>query len=101
MVQLFNQGANILIMISTYRLDRKKVPHWVVMSGYDDRCLYFHDPDLNDELKSIRKAKNKTAIDCQHLPIAREQFDAMSRYGGSRLRCAVVIRPKTNHSLTN
>jgi ribosomal protein S18 acetylase RimI-like enzyme len=93
MVNLFEQGANILILISTYRLDRKKVPHWVVMSGYDDACLYFHDPDLDDEWKSIRKGKNKNAIDCQHLPIARDQLDGMTRYGGNRLRCAVVIRP--------
>jgi len=91
MVTRFEQGANILILISTYRLDRKKVPHWVLMSGYDDRCLYFHDPDLDDEWKSIRRGKNKTAIDCQHLPIARDQLDAMTRYGGNRLRCAVIV----------
>lgn len=93
MVKMFEQGANIIILISTYRLDRKKVPHWVVMSGYDDNCLYFHDPDLDDEWKSIRKGKQKTAIDCQHLPIARDQLDAITRYGGNRLRCAVIVRP--------
>lgn len=94
MVTLFDQGANILILISTYRLDRKKVPHWIVMSGYDDRCLYFHDPDLDDESKSIRKGKQKTAIDCQHLPIARDQLDAITCYGGNRLRCAVIVKPE-------
>lgn len=93
LVEAYSEGANVLILISTYRLDRKKVPHWVVLSGYDDDCLYVHDPDLDDEEKSKKKGKNKTAIDCQHLPIARDSFAAMSQYGGNRLRCAVIIRP--------
>jgi hypothetical protein len=33
-------------------------------------------------------------MDCQHIPIAREKFAAMSQYGGNRLRAAVVIAPK-------
>jgi ribosomal protein S18 acetylase RimI-like enzyme len=93
LVELFDAGANILILISTYRLDSKKAPHWVVLSGYDDSCLYVHDPELDDlgTAASVRDA-NKAPLDCQHLPIARADFAAMSRFGGSRLRAAVVVQ---------
>jgi ribosomal protein S18 acetylase RimI-like enzyme len=79
----FAGGANVLILISSYRLDRKKAPHWVLLSGYDDSCLYVHDPEL--------EVKHGSAMDCQHVPIAKDEFAAMSCYGGNRLRAAVVI----------
>lgn len=90
---LFDGGANILILISTYRLDSKKAPHWVVLSGYDDSCLYVHDPELDDlGTPNAARDANKAPLDCQHLPIARADFAAMSRFGGSRLRAVVVVQ---------
>ena len=80
----FDEGAITIILISTYQMDRKKVPHWVVVSGYDERCLYVHDPDPGENQQG--------AIDCQYLPIARSDFDAMSCFGRDRLRTAVIIR---------
>lgn len=79
------QGYAVLILISTFRLDGKKAPHWVTVTGIDDACFYVHDPDLDD--------KAQRAIDCQHLPIARQDFDRMSAFGSGRLRTAVAIRP--------
>ncbi|MBA6412051.1 GNAT family N-acetyltransferase/peptidase C39 family protein [Parahaliea sp. F7430] len=88
----FQSGANVLILISTYRMDSMKAPHWVVMSGYDDRCLYVHDPDRGDtSTASMQDEDARSALDCQHLPIARDNFNAMSRFGSSRLRSVVVI----------
>lgn len=81
-----DQGAIALVLISTYRFDRQKAPHWVVVSGYDEKCFYLHDPD-DDETAS--------AMDMQYIPIAIDDFDSMSSFGGSRLRCAVLIHPKT------
>ncbi len=85
LTEAFSAGALPLILISTYLMDRKKVPHWVVMSGYDDTCLYMHDSDPDDSRQSI--------IDCQFVPIARDDFDRMSSFGKSRLRTAVIIWP--------
>jgi len=82
----FARGENVLILISSYRLDRKKAPHWVVLSGFDDSCLFVHDPDFTDNDHDV--------MDCQHIPIARQKFAAMARYGGNRLRAAVIIAPK-------
>ena len=92
LVNSFNAGASVLILISTYRLDRKKAPHWVIMSGYDDSCLYVHDPDLDSEPPTDLAGEVRNAMDCQHLPIARADFAAMSRFGGNRLRTAVIVR---------
>ena len=86
----FDQGAMAIILISTYQMDRKKVPHWVVVSGYDERCLYVHDPDPGENQQG--------AIDCQYLPIARSDFDNMSCFGRDRLRTAVIIRRRESES---
>lgn len=76
------RGAMILVLISTWRLDRKKAPHWVAVTAIDQQCLYINDPDPGDE---------QSALDCQSMPIARSDFDRMSLFGRDRLRTAVVI----------
>lgn len=81
--QWLQQGCAVVILISTYQLDGKKAPHWVTLTAMDQHCLYVHDPDLEDH--------NQRAIDCQHLPIARADFERMSVFGSERLRTAIVI----------
>lgn len=92
LAQSFAEGANVLILISTYRMDRKKTPHWVVLSGYDERCLFVHDPDLEVGPHQDIAGEQRNAMECHHLPIARDDFAAMSRFGGNRLRAAVILR---------
>jgi len=83
----FEAGAIPLILISTFALDGKKAPHWVVMSGFDNDCLYMHDSDPEESRQS--------ELDCQFIPIAREDFDRMSCFGKNRLRTAVIIRSES------
>lgn len=85
LIAAFEAGAIPLILISTYAMDQKKAPHWVVMSGFDNDCLYMHDSDPDDSRQS--------ELDCQFIPVAREDFERMSCFGKSRLRTAVIIRP--------
>lgn len=80
----FEAGAIPLILISTYAMDQKKAPHWVVMSGFDNDCLYMHDSDPDDSRQS--------ELDCQFIPVARDDFERMSCFGKSRLRTAVILR---------
>ena len=42
LIGAFKAGAIPLILISTFLLDRKKAPHWVVMSGFDDDLSLIH-----------------------------------------------------------
>ena len=78
-----HRGAMVLALISTYRMDRKKAPHWVALTAIDDECLYVNDPDPTDG--------EQTAMDCQSVPIARADFAKMSVFGRDRLRTVVVI----------
>lgn len=82
------EGAMVVVLISTYRMDYRKAPHWVTVSAIDDECLYVHDPDPTEG--------EQIALDCQYLPIARKDFDKMSIFGRERLRTAVVIRETAN-----
>lgn len=84
LISAFETGAIPLILISTFAMDGKKAPHWVVMSGFDNDCLYMHDPDPEESRQS--------ELDCQFIPIAREDFERMSCFGKNRLRTAVVVR---------
>lgn len=77
-------GYAVIILISTYRLDGKKAPHWVCVTAIDDKCIYVHDSDPEE--------KNQIPFDCQYLPIAREDFEKMSTFGSSRLRTAIILK---------
>lgn len=79
-------GYAVVALISTYRLDGKKAPHWVTVTSIDERCLYVHDPDLDQH--------QQLALDCQHLPIARDDFNAMTAFGSGRLRTAFAIKQR-------
>jgi ribosomal protein S18 acetylase RimI-like enzyme len=81
-----DRGAIPIVLISTYRLDRKKAPHWVVVSGYDKHCFYVHDPDI-DEI-------DQAPQELQYIPIAIEDFGSMSSYGSTRLRSAIILSRK-------
>ena len=79
------KGYAIVMLVSTYNMDGRKMPHWVTVTGMDDVCLYVHDPDPEEDLQ--------TPLDCQHMPIAREDFARMSTFGSERLRTAIVLKP--------
>lgn len=85
--QACDEGAVIIILISTYQLDRKKAPHWVVVSGYDQGCFYLHDPDPDEH--------QQDQMDCQYVPIAHQDFERMSVFGATRMRTAIILRKLT------
>ena len=78
-----DNGQISLVLISTYRLDRKKAPHWVVISGYDEQCFYVHDPDPDEKFQDHN--------DCQYIPIRFDDFERMSVFGASRMRTSIQI----------
>lgn len=83
-VRWLHEGYAVIVLISTNRLNGKKAPHWVTVTSLDDVCIYVHDPDIEDG--------EQDAFDCQHIPIARDEFAKMAAFGSSKLRTAVAIR---------
>jgi len=73
------------VLISSYRIYQEKFPHWVVVTGFDDRFVYVHDPYVDRE-------KGKSVTDCVNMPILLADFDRMARYGRSGLRAAVIVK---------
>lgn len=86
LISEFKKGNLPIILISTYRMDGRKAPHWVTMSGYDEDCLYVHDSDPDPDEQSA------SGLDSQHLPIAHEDFLKMSRFGRNPIRTAVILK---------
>jgi ribosomal protein S18 acetylase RimI-like enzyme len=84
MKQKFEDGGIPVVLISSYRIYREKFPHWVVITGFDDRFIYAHDPYVDFE-------KGKTDTDCMSMPITQKEFERMARYGKSGLRAALII----------
>ena len=84
MYESFEKGGIPVVLISSYRIYQEKFPHWVVVTGFDERFVYVHDPYVDWE-------KGKTVTDCVNMPILRRDFERMARYGKSGLRAALII----------
>jgi len=80
-------GGIPIVLISSYRIYKEKFPHWVVVTGLDERFIYVHEPYVDVEL-------GKSITDCVNLPIARKDFERMARYGKSAQRAAVIVYGK-------
>ncbi|HEX3208367.1 MAG TPA: peptidase C39 family protein [Geminicoccaceae bacterium] len=76
-------GAIALVLISQYRIYGDKEPHWIIVSGCDQRFIYAHDPYIS--------AAHVTSIDRVSIPILRREFELMAKYGRSKLRAAVIL----------
>ena len=86
-----DRGEVPIVLISYYRFDRHKLPHWVTITGADQHFIYAHDPYVGTK-------DERTVTDCMNVPIPHEDFNRMSRYGKARLRAALVLsRPRAKH----
>ncbi|MEJ2360739.1 MAG: peptidase C39 family protein [Gammaproteobacteria bacterium] len=82
-----NQGGIPLVLISSYRIYHEKAPHWVVVTGFDEKYIYVHDPFVDTEA-------GKTATDCMNMPIAKRDFELMARYGKAGQKAAIIVRQR-------
>ncbi|HKK04443.1 MAG TPA: ribosomal protein S18-alanine N-acetyltransferase [Gammaproteobacteria bacterium] len=81
----FETGGIPIVLISSYRIYKEKFPHWVVVTGFDDRFIYVHDPYVDEEA-------GKTETDTINMPILQSDFERMARYGKSGQRAVLVLR---------
>ena len=80
----FLAGAVPVVLISSWQIYEEKSPHWVVINGFDEHFVYVHDPFVDEE-------EGEVAADSINMPIGREQFDRMTRYGRRGLQAAVLV----------
>ncbi|MFZ5609903.1 MAG: GNAT family N-acetyltransferase/peptidase C39 family protein [Pseudomonadota bacterium] len=83
--QRFRDGEIPVVLISSYRFDKEKAPHWVLVTGVDDMFIYLHDPYVDQKAQ-------KTPTDCMHVPVPEKQFMRMARYGRRHLRAALFLK---------
>jgi len=83
--QQFEQGGIAIVLISSYRIYHEKFPHWVVVTGFDDRFIYVHDPFVDKEV-------GKTITDCVNMPILRKDFERMARYGKAGQKAVLILK---------
>lgn len=83
-----HNGQIPVILISTWQLNRSRVPHWVTVCAIDDDFVYLHDPEIDAE-------EGETVADKQYLPIDKRVFSKMSSYGRNQpLQAAVIVGPR-------
>lgn len=83
----FEAGGIPVVLISSYRIYHEKFPHWVVVTGFDERFIYAHDPYIDYD-------KDKNRLDSINMPILKTDFSRMARYGKSAQRAALVLRKR-------
>jgi len=79
------RGGIPVVLISSYRIYQEKFPHWVVVTGYDERYFYVHDPYVDTDA-------GKTLTDCVNMPILKKDFQRMARYGKTGQKAVVILR---------
>lgn len=84
-LDLIDAGHVPVVLTSNYRITQTKSPHYLVLTGYDQRFIYAHDPNVDEDL-------HKTETDCINVPIPLADFQKILRYGRSRLQAMVVIK---------
>ena len=77
-------GAIPIVLISSYRIYGDKAPHWVVVTGYDDRFVRVHDPYVDTEA-------GETLVDSLNMPILHKEFSRMTSYGRAGLKAVLFI----------
>ena len=82
--QRWDAGAVPLVLISSYRIYGEKFPHWVVITGFDEHFVYVHDPYVDYD-------NGESTLDSIDMPIQRDEFTRMARYGRVGLQAVVLV----------
>jgi ribosomal protein S18 acetylase RimI-like enzyme len=84
LTRCYANGGIPLVLISTYRLTRERAPHWVVVTGCDDRYFFINDPD---------NASGRACDERINMAILKKDFERMARYGRNATKAVVVVYP--------
>ncbi|WP_345315911.1 GNAT family N-acetyltransferase/peptidase C39 family protein [Ferrimonas gelatinilytica] len=85
--QWINEGRCVLLLISTYRFNGCKEPHWILLSGMSDQFFFIHDPhseSLNDVSASA------------YIPVSKRALSQILSFGKQKQTACVVISAATS-----
>ncbi len=85
----FNAGGIPIVLISSYRIYHEKFPHWVVVTGFDEKYIYVHDSYIDSK-------GDKTELDTSDMPILKKDFELMARYGKAGQRAVLILKKRSN-----
>jgi hypothetical protein len=80
----FSAGSIPIVLISSYRIYHEKTPHWVVVTGFDERYIYVHDSFVDVD-------EGQTDSDSINMPILKRDFERMSRYGKAGQKAVIIV----------
>lgn len=83
--EILEKGGIPIVLISTYHFSANRIPHWVVITAYDDHFIYVHDSDQEEE------GEYAGVISRVHIPIPKEHFLTASRWGKDKISATVVL----------
>jgi len=84
MESYIRMGRIPIILISSYRIYREKFPHWIVVTGFDEKYIYCHDSFVDYD-------RDKSPLDSVNMPILKKDFEQMAKYGKSGQKAALLI----------
>lgn len=82
---IFAEGGIPVLLISAYRLTESKAPHWIALTAMENEFVYFHDPEISPE---------QSAVDNINVPVRRDEFELMAKFGSRQLKSIVAIYPE-------
>lgn len=90
--EAMENGEQIIMLISTYRLNRYKTPHWIWLVDMDSQYAYFNDPDVDEDLW-------KSPVDAIYVPVPLKEFEKMIKYGRNQYRAAILLSPSRKRTM--
>ncbi|WP_407332840.1 peptidase C39 family protein [Enterovibrio sp. 27052020O] len=84
MERWLEKRACVLLLISTYRFNGLKEPHWIVLSGMNEHFFYFHDPLVEHP---------EDAVNAAFVPVGKSALNQIVGFGKQKHTACVVIFP--------
>jgi ribosomal protein S18 acetylase RimI-like enzyme len=76
------QGACVLLLISTYRFNGKKEPHWIVLSGMNEHFFFIHDPFADSKLHVASSA---------YVPVGKAALSQIIGFGKQKHTSCLIM----------
>ncbi|WP_027696222.1 GNAT family N-acetyltransferase/peptidase C39 family protein [Vibrio litoralis] len=80
--QWIEQGKCVLLLISTYRFNGYKEPHWIILSGMNEQFFFIHDPH-SDAKKDVSSSAS--------IPVSKASLAQIIGFGKQKHTACVVV----------